>query len=55
MLLTYDNVTFGLYMIQNECLFGCFEMMHQCCLDFGVPQSIYSDRHTIFRSPKIGT
>lgn len=44
----------GLYMTQNECLFGYLEMMRQCCLDFGVPQSIYSDRHTIFRSPKTG-
>ena len=42
----------GLYMTRNECLFGYFEMMRQCCLDFGVPQSIYSDRHTIFLSPK---
>ncbi len=44
----------GLYMTQNECLFGYFEMMRQCCLDFGVPQTIYSDRHTIFRSPQTG-
>lgn len=44
----------GLYMTQNECLFGYFEMMRLCCLDFGVPQSLYSDRHTIFRSPKTG-
>lgn len=44
----------GLYMTQNECLFGYFETIRQCCLDFGVPQSIYSDRHTIFRSPKTG-
>ncbi|PWJ50586.1 Integrase core domain-containing protein [Faecalicatena contorta] len=44
----------GLYMTQNECLFGYLEMMRQCCLDFGVPQSVYSDRHTIFRSPKTG-
>lgn len=42
----------GLYMTQNECLFGYLEMMRQCCLDFGVPQTIYSDNHTIFRSPK---
>jgi transposase len=42
----------GLYMTQNECLFGYFEMMRQCCLDFGVPQTLYSDNHTIFRSPK---
>ena len=44
----------GLYMAQNECLFGCLEVMRQCCFDFGVPQTIYSDRHTIFRSPKAG-
>lgn len=44
----------GLYMTQNECLFGYLEMMRQCCLNFGVPQSVYSDRHTIFRSPKTG-
>lgn len=44
----------GLYMTQNECLFGYFETMRQCCLDFGVPQTIYSDRHTIFRSPQTG-
>lgn len=44
----------GLYMSQNECLFGYLETMRQCCLDFGVPQTIYSDRHTIFRSPKTG-
>ncbi len=44
----------GLYMTQNECLFGYLEMMRQCCLDFGVPQSVYSDNHTIFRSPNTG-
>ena len=44
----------GLYMTQNECLFGYLETMRQCCLDFGVPQSLYSDNHTIFRSPKTG-
>lgn len=44
----------GLYMTQNECLFGYLEVMRQCCLDFGIPQTIYSDRHTIFCSPKTG-
>ena len=44
----------GLYMTQNECLFGYEEMMRCCCLKFGVPQSVYSDKHTIFRSPKTG-
>ena len=44
----------GLYMTQNECLFGYEEMMRYCCLHYGVPQSVYSDKHTIFRSPKTG-
>lgn len=44
----------GLYMTQNECLFGYEEMMRCCCLKYGVPQSVYSDKHTIFRSPKTG-
>lgn len=42
----------GLHMTDNECLFGYFETMRQCLTDFGVPQTIYSDRHTIFKSPK---
>mgnify|MGYP000497213561 CR=1 FL=1 len=28
--------------------------MRQCCSDFGIPQTVYSDNHTIFRSPKTG-
>lgn len=41
-------------MTQNECLYGYLETLYQCCLDFGVPQTVYSDNHTIFRSPKTG-
>lgn len=44
----------GLFLTKNECLYGYLETMRQCCLDFGVPQTIYSDNHTIFRSPKTG-
>lgn len=44
----------GLYITQNECLYGYLEVIRQCCLDFGIPQTIYSDNHTIFRSPKTG-
>jgi len=44
----------GLYLCQNECLNGYFETVRQCAVSQGVPQSIYSDRHTIFRSPKAG-
>ena len=34
--------------------YGYLETMRQCCIDFGVPQTVYSDNHTIFRSPKTG-
>ena len=44
----------GLFLTQNECLYGYLETMRQCCVNFGVPQTIYSDNHTIFRSPKTG-
>lgn len=44
----------GLFLTQNECLYGYLETMRQCCVDFGVPQSVYSDNHTVFRSPKTG-
>ena len=44
----------GLYLCENECLNGYHETMRQCILTHGVPQSAYSDKHTIFRSPKSG-
>lgn len=44
----------GLFLTQNECLYGYLETMRQCCVDFGIPQTVYSDNHTIFRSPKTG-
>ncbi len=45
----------GLFLTQNECLYGYLETMRQCCSDFGIPQTVYSDNHTIFRSPKTGS
>ncbi len=42
----------GAYMTQNECMHGYFEIIRQTCLEHGVPLSVYSDKHTIFRSPK---
>jgi hypothetical protein len=44
----------GLYLCRNECRLGYFEATRQCILTDGVPLSLYSDRHTIFRSPKHG-
>ena len=51
---TIDDATgqvTGLYMSENECLHGYFEIMKQTVSTFGVPLSVYSDKHTIFRSP----
>ena len=38
----------GLYMTQNECLYGYLEILRQTCLKYGVPSEIYSDRAAIF-------
>jgi transposase len=41
----------GLYMCKNECLHGYFEMLRRTINNYGIPVSIYADRHTIFQSP----
>jgi transposase len=41
----------GLYLCKNECMLGYYEVMRRTIGVFGVPDSIYADRHTIFRSP----
>lgn len=41
----------ALYMCKNECLFGYFQMLRTTINNFGLPVSLYSDRHSIFRSP----
>lgn len=42
----------GLYLAKNECLQGYFETVRQMINNHGIPVSLYTDRHTIFRSPK---
>lgn len=42
----------ALYLCKNECLQGYFEMLRRTINNYGIPISIYADRHTIFRSPK---
>ena len=44
----------GLYMTQNECLDGYFNVFEQMIENFGIPASAYADYHTIFASPKVG-
>jgi transposase len=51
---TIDDATgqvTGLYLCKNECMLGYHEIMRRMIGVFGVPESIYADRHTIFRSP----
>lgn len=42
----------SLYMAKNECLQGYFELVRHMTQKYGIPVSLYSDRHTIFLSPK---
>jgi len=44
------NIT-GLYFSPNECLNGYYEVKRQTTLEYGLPVSIYVDRHTIFKAP----
>ena len=44
----------ALYLTKNECLQGYFETMRSMLDNFGIPVSIYSDRHSIFQSPLKG-
>lgn len=42
----------GLFLTKNECLLGYFTVTRQMLLGFGIPVSLYTDRHSIFVSPK---
>jgi len=41
----------ALYLTKHECLQGYFEIMRFILFNFGIPVSVYSDRHSIFQSP----
>jgi len=41
----------GLYLCRNECMLGYHEVMRRMIGSYGVPEAVYADRHTIFRSP----
>ena len=41
----------ALYMTKNECLKGYFNMTRRMIENYGIPVSLYADRHTIFQSP----
>ncbi len=42
----------GLYLTEEECLEGYFEVARQMIKGSGIPVSTYNDRHTILVSPK---
>lgn len=42
----------GLCLCRQECLEGYFEIIRQMIKGYGIPISTYSDRHSIFFSPK---
>jgi transposase len=42
----------ALYLAQSECLEGYFQTTHLLLELFGIPVSLYADRHSIFFSPK---
>jgi transposase len=45
------GIVVGAFFTPNECMEGYSEVMKQGMKRYGIPLSIYSDRHTIFRSP----
>ena len=38
----------GLYLTENECLYGYLEVLRQTASNFGIPREVYSDRAAIF-------
>lgn len=38
----------GLYLCKNECLLGYLEVLRQTLVNFGIPQSLYPDRYSVF-------
>lgn len=42
----------ALFFSPTECLDGYFQIMRIVILNNGIPLAVYTDRHTIFRSPK---
>jgi transposase len=45
------GVVVGAIFRENETMEGYFQVMRQGIQDYGLPAALYSDRHTIFRSP----
>lgn len=47
-----SGIVVGAHFSENECMAGCVAALGMGIERYGMPMAIYSDRHTIFRSPK---
>lgn len=45
------GIPLGLYMCETECLLGYLEITRQMLLNFGIPETIYSDKFSVFFPP----
>lgn len=45
------GIPLGLYMCESECLMGYLEITRQMLTDFGIPDTIYSDKFSVFFPP----
>jgi transposase len=46
------GIVAGALFMEHECAFGYSETLQEGIRRYGIPLALYSDRHTIFRSPK---
>ncbi len=42
------GIVTGLYLCKNECLLGYLEVLRQTLTNFGIPQSLYPDKYSVF-------
>ena len=45
------GIPLGLYMCETECLLGYLEITRQMLLSYGIPETIYSDKFSVFFPP----
>lgn len=45
------GIPLGLYMCESECLLGYLEITRQMLINYGIPETIYSDKFSVFFPP----
>lgn len=45
------GIPLGLYMCESECLLGYLEITRQMLVNYGIPETIYSDKFSVFFPP----